>query len=228
MKNCIVSFQDKDVVKELSGLGYNCIATIPSDKVSPQIATHADVLYLKIDDKNILISSCQCENIPILQGKGLCVNAIDSLKPGYQSECGLNVIKIQNTLIYNPKTAIKCDLFNNVTHKIPIKQGYTKCSTIVIDEKAYITEDKGVYNSMVKNGKDCLLLSKGSVRLDGYEYGFIGGAGIMLENRVLFFCGDVMQHPQKDNILQFLNKYDVAFHYIKNKPMVDVGGAIIF
>ncbi|MEG2929314.1 MAG: hypothetical protein RR846_07160 [Oscillospiraceae bacterium] len=228
MYNCIVNFNDCDVVTELIRLGYRCIPTIKSDRVSMPISCHADALYLATDEKNIIISSCQKENITALEMEGFTVTSTDILQPGYRTECGLNMVKCGGTLIYNPKTAISCDIFNNVRDKITVNQGYAKCSTIAINENAFITEDVGIYKGVKARGKDCLLLKKGFVKLDGYDCGFIGGASIMLKDSVLFFCGDINLHPQKNEIGEYLTKHNVTAHCIKNKPLTDVGGGIVF
>lgn len=224
---CIISFDDKEAIEKLQMLGCDCIPVIKSDKVSEPIASHADVLYLITDNKNIIVSSCQMENVHFLEEFGYKVAITDKLQPGYKTESYLNIIKCVDTLIYNPKTAINCEQINNVKDKIIVNQGYTRCSTIVIKENAFITEDEGIYNTLISSNKDRLLLTKGFVQLKGYDYGFIGGASVMLKNSVLFFNGDILDHPDKNKIIDFLKKHEIILQFIKNKPLTDIGGGII-
>lgn len=227
MHKLILNFEDKEIIDKLKKLGYTCIPTIKSERVSEGISCHADVLYLKLDNINMVISACQKENFQLLQDNGFNVVVFENLKPGYKTESYLNVINYKNTLIYNPKTAIECDFFDNLKEKIKVNQGYTRCSTILVNENAFITEDEGIYSALKNNKKDCLLISKGYAKLDGYDYGFIGGASVMLENSILFFFGDITHHPEKNKIIEFLKKYNITVQYIKNKPLTDIGGAII-
>ena len=64
-KYCIVDTTNKDIVKKLEEYGYTCISTEKSADVSQPISLHADVLYLKVDNKTIYVSECQKNNIKL-------------------------------------------------------------------------------------------------------------------------------------------------------------------
>lgn len=221
---CIINTQFKPVTDRLNEYGYNIISVEPSDNVSKPISMHADVLYLKTDINTLLISDCQKNNIRLLSEAGYSITTV-KLKPGYKTECKLNMVITGKTIICNPDICMNLS-FNN-TEIIKVKQGYTKCSTIVLPEENYITEDEGIYEALKNAGKNCLLIEKGYVKLEGYNYGFIGGASAYLsENKTLLFFGNIKQHPNYKEITEFCHRLKIYVDYIENMSLTDIGGII--
>lgn len=224
MKQCIINYDDIEIINKLNELGYNCHRVIPSNRVSPPICAHSDVLYQKTTDNEIIISGCQRANKAVLENAGYKVKICDELKPGYKTESLLNFIINNNTMIYNPQTA----LYIQGNHqKIQVKQGYTKCSTICVAENAYITDDENIYDALIKRGKDCLKIKKGDIELKGYNYGFIGGASVNLNSHEILFFGDITDTEDKSALILFLKKYNVKAIFIANKKLNDIGSALI-
>ena len=228
MKYCIIDDSDKDIVEKMQSLGFQCIGVIPSDCVSPPICCHTDVLYKKLESDAIIVSACQNGNFQLLERLGYKITVNDKLKPGYKTECYLNYIFNNKYLIYNPKTAAKPpeEFLENI-NEITVKQGYTGCSTITVTEQAYITDDEGIYRTLKANNLDCLLIPKGDILLKGYDYGFIGGASVKLNEKEILFFGDFTDKNIKLSVQKFLNKYNVTALFIKNKKLTDIGSAII-
>jgi len=110
---------------------------------------------------------------------------------------------------------------------ISVKQGYTKCSTIVLPDDNFITEDEGICAALKGAGKNCILIKKGCVKLDGYNYGFIGGASAYLSNnKTLLFFGNIKQHPDYIKIKELCDKLKLNTDYVENMPLTDIGGLI--
>ena len=227
-KLCIVNSENKAVTDVLEQYGYVCIPTQKSECVSEPIALHADVLYLKSENNKIFVSSCQNDNIDMLKQRGYNIEAV-KLAPGYKTECLLNMIITENNVICNPKTCMDLSLLQSRKEIIEVKQGYTRCSTIALNSDNFITEDEGIYSVLSKKGKNCLLIEKGYVRLDGYDYGFIGGASVYLkENSTLLFSGDISVHPDFERIKIFCKNINVTTDYIDNMELTEIGGVVFF
>lgn len=229
MKQCIINTSDTDVIAEFIKSGYACYPVITSNRVSAPICAHSDVLYQKIDANTIIISACQIANKEMLERAGYNVMIYDNLNSGYKDECKLNFIINGTTIIHNPKTSAvnQLDIFNDY-RKIEVRQGYTKCSTIAVNENAYITDDSNIYHRLIKNDIDCLLINKGEINLDGYDYGFIGGAAVKLDKNHILFLGDFKNKSDRLSVTNFLKKYDIEPLFIKNKQLNDIGSALIF
>ncbi len=228
MKYCIVDTSDKQITETLTQLGYQCIDVIPSGRVSPPICRHTDVLYKKLDNTTIIASACQRPNFPLLKKLGYRIIINDKLKPGYKTESLLNYVINNKYFIFNPKTAERPDKeFLTVQKEINVNQGYTGCSTICVNDDAYITDDENIYKTLADNNIDCLLIGKGDIELEGYDYGFIGGASVKLnENEILFF-GDIKNKEDKNRISEFMKKYNVQPIFIEGKKLKDIGSALI-
>lgn len=107
---------------------------------------------------------------------------------------------------------------------INVKQGYTKCACVIVDENSIITADRGIARAL--DGKaDVLLINSGHVKLDGYEYGFLGGASGLI-NGTLFFCGSLEQHPDYAKIKNFVHSRGIKISDVPSLELTDIGSFI--
>ena len=153
------------------------------------------------------------------------------LSDKYPGDVLLNVASLGNTLILNPNTCAK-EILDYATERnmniIKVKQGYTKCSTLVVNNHAIITEDEGIYKAVLESSLniDALLIKKGYVSLPGYDYGFIGGASVAIDKNVFFF-GAIQKHPDYDKIKLFIDSQGKQIIQLSNdKPLLDIGGCV--
>lgn len=105
-------------------------------------------------------------------------------------------------------------------------QGYAKCSSVVLDN-AVITSDIGIYNTVHSLGYDALLILPDNVLLEGYDYGFIGGASGVFNNTV-YFCGDITKHKSGTEIVDFCKNRGYKVNALSDDPLYDVGTIIFF
>ncbi|MDD6187260.1 MAG: hypothetical protein PUB11_04305 [Oscillospiraceae bacterium] len=225
MKKIIVNTSFDFVMDKLYEYGFDIIPVIKSDRVSAPISAHADVLYNKVFDNEIMLSACQKANLPQIIESGYKCTVYDKLLPGYKTECGLNFVINNEVVLKNPKTAADIDAGDKKV--ITVKQGYTRCSVLEITDNVYITDDEGIYSKLTENLLNCLLVKKGIVQLDGYDYGFIGGATINMKNGKILFCGDIENTEEKYNIEKFLFEYSKEAVFIKGKTLTDIGSGIV-
>jgi len=68
---------------------------------------------------------------------------------------------------------------------------------------------------------------KGDIQLNGYNYGFIGGASVKLNEREILFFGDISDITDKKNVINFLARYNINAIFIENKKLNDIGSALI-
>ena len=151
------------------------------------------------------------------------------LKNDYPSDCPLNCIRIGNKLICNTKTVSKAILNAAVESGLEIigtKQGYTKCSVCVLNENAIITDDESIYKSAQIFFDDVLFISKGSIRLETKEYGFIGGATGKIAANKLAFNGRVDSHADHNDIYDILSKYNIEPVELLADSLEDIGSII--
>lgn len=190
---------------------------------------HADMQILKIKD-----------NIFILEKANLL---FEKIKNNYKIQ---NIIKVQidngkypeciklNCLLLNNKLYCKNNFIDsnvkdfcqkNLIEIVNVNQGYARCSTLVLNDLAVITSDTSICNALTENNIDVLKISYGNITLKGYDYGFIGGAAVMLNCNTLAFFGDISLHPDYFKIKQFCEKYEIKIlSLVKNLQIIDIGG----
>ncbi|NLL63499.1 MAG: hypothetical protein GX241_04560 [Ruminococcaceae bacterium] len=137
----------------------------------------------------------------------------------YPLDVPLNAAIVGEYIICNPDT-VAPELLELGLKLIPVKQGYTKCSTLVIDETHIITEDESIYEA-TKDILNVLFIEKGHVFLEGYDYGFIGGASAVIGDTVFFF-GNIEKHPDFKKIKAFSPKRIISLS--EKEKLIDIGG----
>ncbi len=106
-----------------------------------------------------------------------------------------------------------------------VKQGFTKCSTLIVDGEAVITSDRGIEKTLFAAGVSVLLISPGNVLLPGYEYGFIGGTAGRVGRRVVF-NGGLDTHPEGDAIRGFIEARGIEIADSPGLPLADIGSIL--
>ena len=211
MSAFVMSDKYPKLCKAIENFGYDII---PSDKIlqfnTPE-QRHIDMQMLKINNDIFLLK--ECNNLKRLRENKdyniiLCKNNTDGKYP----HCvALNCLYISGKL-YGREEAIDVSVKNyckgNGIEIVDVKQGYTRCSTAVI-------------------GKNSAIIDSGSIRLNGYDYGFIGGACTMIDDGTVAFFGDIKTHPNFRKIERFCIIHNVKIiNLAENKPLTDVGGAV--
>lgn len=220
-----------ELCKELNdyfdSIGIKRIIIEPNYDIDHSVKSHADMAAIHLGDNSILIDNAQVDLYKALKTEGIHINVTDKkIKGEYPYDIGLNFTVIGNNLI--GKIAFADNKLAHLTkdyNHISVKQGYCKCSCLVVNENAIITDDESIYNALTKSDFECLLVSKGDVSLPGHEYGFIGGAsGKISHNQILFF-GDITKHRDYIKIADFITKHNCEIISLEF-PLTDFGSVI--
>ncbi|MDD4202336.1 MAG: hypothetical protein PHQ52_02605 [Candidatus Omnitrophica bacterium] len=203
----------------------------PSSHVYDSISTHPDIFMFQADKKNIIVS----ENIAKAVSEKLFEYNINTINAGsfptgkYPSSAILNAAKVGNYYIHNTEytnTVILTFAQQNHFSVINVNQGYTRCSTVPVTEKALITSDKGITNKVIPFGLKVLLIRPEHVILNGQKYGFIGGASGTFIDGTTVFLGDITKHPDFNAIDVFFKGLNQTYRYLKGLPLIDAGSLI--
>ncbi len=215
--------------KKLKELKIEVIETVNNKNINV-ISNHTDLSMLNISKGIIYIDESQRSNIVNFLTKGYEVKVLkNKITSPYPRDCGLNCVFIGDKVILNKKSACK-EVYeyvvNNNNKIIYVNQGYTKCSVSLINDKALITDDESIYEACYYNEIDSILISKGSIKLKGFDYGFIGGCTGLIDKNKILFNGDINYHKDCNKILDFLDKYKIEPVIIENEPLSDIGSII--
>lgn len=209
-------------------LSIKVINVIENTLLETPVSKHADILANYIGKSTFLSDKHQielCKFIDDNNGKSVI---IENIKSPYPNDCLLNFADIGDYIICN-KSILTEQITGFLPNKpiIDVKQGYSKCSVCICKHNTIITDDISVYNAVLQyDNINSLLIEKGSVHINKYEYGFIGGCCGLINKNVLFFNGDLSLHSDFDKIKNFLYDNGVNYIDIKGKPLTDIGSII--
>ena len=215
MKKIYISKDANQILKSyLESKGYRLEEVSSQDIVDPAISCHPDVFYCKlgIGDEAPLVHAYE-----------------EELGCGYPAEAAFNAACTGRYFIHNLK----------ITHPrllesarcagmelIHVPQGYSKCSTVIVDEQSIITYDRGIARACkAVQDLDVLLVAPGHVLLPGYSTGFIGGCSGRIENEIIF-NGDLSAHPNFQEIRAFIENHGLTCTWFEDYPLTDIGSIL--
>ena len=210
------------VVKYLRKQGHELKFICENDIVYKEVCTHADLYMCKLGTE---------AEAPIFH-----IEDKSELGFRYPDNVKYNGVCMGNLFIHNTAYT-SVSLLEKVKEKgfelLHVKQGYTKCNMVVINDHAAITSDKGIYNSIQKHFLenpeqkriDVLLIRQGYVELPGFSYGFLGGASGRVSDEIIF-NGNLEAHPDFRRIQTFIEKQGLQVKYFPEYPLTDIGSII--
>lgn len=239
-KYVVVDFRMRKVEKEyLKSLGYEVIENGFNLNTYDEIASHVDIHYLKVGD---MVFSAP-------EKKGLLpFNTVSCTTPigkTYPEDVPYNVCIVGKNAIHNFKytdNIVKFYLERHEYNMINVEQGYSNCSTCVLNSNTCITSDMGIARVLIDNGVDTLFVTEPDIKLKkrlntifvdesrmSFEnsdmQGFIGGAMACLGDTVVVF-GDIGNLVNGNKIRKFVEKKGLKLHYFEGLDVVDYGGVL--
>ncbi len=225
----VFAYCDDDKLKNIfEQLSIKVIEPIRNYKLDAPIGLHADVLANYIGNSKFFVDKNQSDLIKFLYNNIANVNIVDNVKSPYPQDCLLNFVDIGDYIICNRKI-IPNAILEKISNKciIDVSQGYSKCSVCVVKKNVIITDDISIYNAVSKYKEiTSLYVEKGDVKIEKFDYGFIGGCCGLIDKDLLLFNGDLSLHTNYKEIADFLKKSNVKFIDIKGKPLTDIGSIL--
>lgn len=185
--------------------------------------THTDILVHPLSKGELVVDRDNFEYYKKFFPDKKILPSHSSLSKKYPKDVPLNALTFKNYFIHNLKYTDKVllDYYKNSGYEMKnIKQGYGKCSSLVTED-FIITSDGGIYESL----RDFIPIYKikhGEIRLQNFNYGFIGGASGVLGKKI-FFTGDFSHHSSHEEILKIIKKYDYEIEILSDVTIEDFG-----
>lgn len=219
-----------EINKSLYDYGIEIILMEDNPFLPDPLASHVDMQIINIS-KGVLIYA-----------PGLSGNTLSSLeragyelikgstypKDKYPFDIAYNCAIVGENAFLNPKytDAIALEKLEELSIQIhPVKQGYAKCSTCIVSKEAIITADADIYKKALQAKLDALLINpQTTIKLPGYNYGFIGGSCGLISDYELAFFGNVKYLLDADAIIEFCRKHGKKVLSLSNHPICDLGG----
>ena len=239
-KYAVVDFRMRTVEKEyIKSSGYEIIENGFNLNTYDEIAAHPDIYYLKVGD---MIFSAP-------EKKGMLpfstVSCTTPIGRDYPTDIPYNVCVVGKNAIHKfecTDNIVKFYLERHEYNLINVEQGYSNCSTVVLDDNSCITSDLGIAKALMDVGVDTLYVYEPDIKLkkrlsdifkdesrmsfvDSKMQGFIGGAMTRLGDTVILF-GDVANLVNGNKIQNFIEKKGLKFHHFEGLDIVDYGGVL--
>lgn len=237
---CVIDFRMRKIEKEyIKSLGYEIIENNFNKYVYDEISAHVDIYFLKMDN----MVFCSPEKRNILPVK--CIVGKTFIESKYPKDIAYNVCIIGRNALHNFKYTdieVRRYLEKHGYDCINVEQGYSACSTFVIDEACCITSDIGMEKKLKEKHIDVLYVIEPNIRLltrrnntvneEGkmkFKYssmpGFIGGAMAKFNNEVVLF-GDMETLINGNKIKEYIESLGFKFKDFKGLDVIDYGGIL--
>ena len=226
---------DNSIITRTKELGFMPIKLPPDNRLPPPTRSHADMLLFVIDTY-VFCNKTYFENnadiFNLISNYGYTAIPCDfDVKDIYPYDISLNQALIGKYVIGNQKycaTEILKYISENRYSYLQTKQGYAKCSTLILNKNAIITADDSIINTVCGLDVDVLKIQNGAneIKLCGYDYGFIGGASAVYEKTVYFF-GNIDLHKNGKEILHFCQSHGFSAVSLSESTLTDLGGAFV-
>lgn len=211
--------------KALGALGYVVIRLPSFWGLSEPVSSHPDMLLSKLKDGSILMCRDYYEIAgEIFSKSGVKVTVTDEkLAPCYPNDVLFDALSVGNTL-YGKIGCVSRYLMNDAKRFVSVRQGYTRCSAAMLSDRCAVTSDPGIADALENDGMRVLRIRQGYIRLDGYDTGFIGGAGGRFPDGRYGFFGDITSHPDGEAIMKFAAENKITVVPLSDEPISDHGG----
>lgn len=203
---------------------YGKIARTKSNKnLMKGLDIHTDILVHPLPSGELVVDRENFEYYKKIFPDKNILPSHSILSKKYPKDVALNAFTFKNYFIHNLKFTDKVllDYYKNSGYEmINIKQGYGKCSSLVTED-FIITSDGGIYESL-RDSIPIYKINHGEIRLQNFNYGFIGGASGVLGKKI-FFTGDFSHHSSYEEILKIIKKYDYEIEILSDETIEDFG-----
>ncbi|MBO5409033.1 MAG: hypothetical protein J6A61_06535 [Clostridia bacterium] len=204
MKICVLDRRTPQTVRDyLLTKGIQVVFTEEVASLEPPLNTHTDIQLAKVGDELVCEPSLweyYRQFFPnVKAGK-------TRLSPGYPKDVAYNCLTV-GTFFFH-RLDVTDPVVLEAAEKqgfrlVPVRQGYTACSTLVVSERAVVTADEGMEKVFQNCGLSVCKIPPGNVILKNFPYGFIGGAGgRVFDDEILFFGT-----PREEKLFRFLEKH---------------------
>lgn len=199
------------------------VRTRANTRVLRGLDTHPDILVHPLPSGDLVVDRDNFGYYEEIIGDKKIIPSHSSLTGKYPGDILLNAFAFKKIFIHNLKHTdqVILDYYKNRGYElVNIKQGYAKCSCLVTEDFV-ITSDGGIYESL----RDLIPIYKidhGQIKLQNFNYGFIGGASGVLGKKI-FFTGDLSHHSSYEEILKIINEYDYEIEILYKDPIEDYG-----
>jgi len=249
-----ISAEYKNVIDSLNRIGIDCLEVEVSENLDSSVSSHADCRIIQLSDNFLICEEGLTKklsefihiktekNVKLLTNRGeqtfklisdssknyiYIIN--EKVSSPYPYDVKLNAKVINDKILCNSKYVSRhissFAQFNNID-LIHSNQGYSACSTVLLNNNEILTDDASIHSAVHRMEILTTILRKGEIKLKDCNYGFIGGCCGFIDKNVLAFTGRLNSLSDKQLIKDVLNKKGISYVELTDEEMFDIGGII--
>lgn len=215
----------------LHGMEISVLKAKSHKNLYPAVASHPDMMIHHIW-QNIIICApnTDAQLIRNLEQLGFqLLKGETFISSEYPLDIAYNVARVGRYYFHNLKytdPVIKRELERLGVEPVNVKQGYAKCSVLVLNENSMVTSDPGIAKAAEGKGLNVLFVNERSIRLPGLNYGFIGGIGGMISKSALAINGGIEKLDSYNELVDFISKRNIKCVCLSDGDVTDIGSII--
>lgn len=189
------------------------------------ISGHPDIFFCLVNNKLIHATNLPAELIQSMKVH-LTEEGTKAVGSQYPFSAPYNAVVTSDYLIHNTNITDQ-RILEHSKHKqaINVRQGYTRCNLLVLDNRLFITSDQGIAESLNHYKLQVIYFDPSKIRLPGFEHGFFGGCCGIIDHRVLM-TGSLKYHKNGKEVKRSIEKLNYELIELSDEPLFD-GGSII-
>ncbi len=219
-----------DAMKSTLQNDYHILEFSAKNVVEEPLHGHPDIFLAQINEKLIIAPNSPKYIFDYLHTHSILYQmGKENVGFSYPEIAKYNVSANQNLILCN-STICDSEILNYSKNLeiINVKQGFCRCSTLILEEDVFITSDQGIFKVLKNRNLEVHYFSDTNIFLPGYRHGLLGGClGIDKESRRVVVSGslDTLENGNELRLMLQNLAYDVL--ELGNKCLLDVGGFFI-
>lgn len=214
-----------DIKAVLSDFADSVVSMPAWDKIPGGVSHHPDMLGFAYGNKLWLNEEYYRANALLFDELGVDIRLCSEPYGEYPNDVRFNTF-VFNGVLVGREASLAAELRSSFALVRNVKQGYAKCSCAVFDDNV-ITADTSIAKAVAELGGNALRIESGSIKLLGYDYGFIGGALVCVSDETLIAFGDIDSHPQGKEIIAFADDKGYKILSFAREELYDHGGILV-
>lgn len=223
MRAALVSHRaPQALIDLLEEAGWQTIRSMPNRQVDPRVSDHPD-LFVFADGPMCIVDPAHLDHYrSALPDADWHPGTASAFSP-YPAEARYNAWVVAGTLVHGSMT--DPEILARFDRRIEVRQGYVRCNLLELGDGIWITSDPGIQRAL-SSIADVRLIQPGSIALEGFPTGFIGGCGGRDPAGRLFLSGDPSDHPDHDLLIAWIRETGNELRYPEGLPLRDLGSII--
>lgn len=194
------------------------------------ISGHPDIFFCKLKNTLICANNTPKKYLTLFKQKNISfISGTNALKSKYPTTALYNAVINGDTLIHKI-AATDAKIKENTLHHIDVKQGYTRCNLVFLNQNTFFTSDQNIYTTL-KNYKDRdirfsgIYINPKQVRLPSFPHGFIGGTcGVF--DKTIVFAGSLKFLKDGKILKDFITSAGYTIKELEDAPLFDCGSIL--